>query len=211
MKTRSTRRSRRAATPALMLALLAGLTLAACGSSSSSSPTSGTARAASTSPAGGSRSARFTAIRECLKKQGIELPQRKPGQGGGGFFGGGGNPGTGPQLPSGVTRARFEAALKQCGGGVRRGGFGVRTSSPAFKAALASLAKCMAQDGVNLPAPNTSGTGPVFDTSKINVNSAQFKAAYAKCASLVHFARPGRGPGGAPGSGPGAGGPSGEA
>ena len=128
-------------------------------------------------------------MRECLQKEGITLPKRTPGQkrppgGAGGFLGGGGAGGAaGPQLPKGVTRAQYEAALKKCGGSTFGHGGAARFDSPAFKAALAKFATCMRQNGVNVPAPNTSGSGPVFDTKGIDTSSAQFKAAEAKCQS----------------------------
>ena len=194
MKPTPIRRSRPAIV--LALALVASLALAACGSSSSSSTTA--TSAASTTKAKGA--ARFTALRECLKKEGIELPQpkagqtRKPGTGapgaGGGFFGGA-TPGGGLKLPKGVTKAQYEAALKKCGGGFRRGSFGGGLSSAAYKKSLASFVKCMSSNGIKLPTPNTSGKGPVFDTTKVNVNTTQFKTAESKCSSLLHFARPG--------------------
>jgi hypothetical protein len=184
---------------------LACLGLAACGSSGSSSSTS-TTNAANTSSTStgsgtagtatppGARTGRFAAMRECLQKQGITLPTRTPGQprtpGAGGFLGGG----AGPQLPKGVTRAQFEAALKKCGGGRSFGGPGARRfDSPAFRTAVAAFAVCMRQNGIALPTPNTSGTGPVFDTKGIDTTSAQFTAARAKCQSKLGgaFARPG--------------------
>jgi hypothetical protein len=131
-------------------------------------------------------------VRECLKKEGITLPQRTPGQkrppgGAGGFLGGGGATGAtgagGPQLPKGVTRAKYEAALKKCGGSTFGRGGAARFDSPAFKTALAKFATCLRQNGVNVPAPNTSGKGPVFDTKGIDTSSSQFKTAEAKCQS----------------------------
>jgi hypothetical protein len=197
----------------LALLLVAGLALAACGSSSNSTTTA--TSAASTTGAKGA--ARFTALRECLKKEGIELPARKTGQtpkpgggtpgAGGGFFGGG-TPGGGLKLPKGVTKAQYEAAIKKCGGGsFRRGNFAGRFSSASYKKALTSFVKCMSSNGVKLPTPNTSGKGPVFDTNKVDVKTAQFKTAESKCSSLLRFARPGAGAGGASGyGGPAAGG-----
>ncbi len=191
----------------LLVLLLVSLGLAACGSSSSSSSSTTATTSASTgtgSVAGGPGAGRFAAVRACLQKEGITLPKRTPGQrrpygGAGGFLGGGGN-GTGgpagsggPRLPAGVTRAKYEAALKKCGGG--SGHFArTRFDNPTFKAALAKFATCMRQNGVNVPAPNTSGNGPVFDTKGIDTSSAQFRAAEAKCQSDLRGAFQ-RGPG----------------
>jgi cytochrome c556 len=192
----SIRRSPAASAIALTL-LLACLGLAACGSSSKSSSTAANAAATTTSSTstttttgsgkspGGPGAGRFAALRECLQKSGITLPKRTPGQrpgsGAGGFLGGGG---AAPQLPKGVTRAQFQAALKKCGGSALAGGGskgGRRFNSPVFKAALAKFAACLRENGVNVPAPNTSGSGPVFNTKGIDTASAQFKAAEVKC------------------------------
>ncbi len=177
----------------LLVLLLASIALGACGGSSNSSTTSASAAAAtSTAPAPsgttapGTLAGRFAALRECLQKNGITLPKRTPGQArppGGGFLGGGG---TGPTLPQGVTRAQYEAAVKKCGG-FARGGFGggARVASPHFKEALAKFAACMNENGIKLPAPNTSGKGPIFNASGLNTSSAQFKAAETKCRSVL--------------------------
>lgn len=220
------------AAAALLILLLACMCLAACGGSSST--TSSNANAASTGVAStstsststsstnsgttgpsGRGSARFTAIRECLQKAGITLPQRTPGSArpAGGFPGGGTGSG-GLQLPKGVTRAQYEAALKKCGGHVFAGGGGARiANNPVFKAALAKYAECLRQNGVNVPAPNTSGKGPVFDTKGIDTSSPQFKAATVKCrgtlASVFRRPRGVGGPNGAGGPTPGGGPPAG--
>jgi hypothetical protein len=169
--------------------VLLSLVLAACGGSSTAS--SATHVAGAPAPSGGATGAgagRFAAVRECLEKNGIKLPPRKPGQGRppGGIFGGG----TARRLPPGVTRSQFEAAIKKCGGGFRPG---ARLRSPAYRAALASFVQCMRSHGINLPAPNTSGSGPIFNTGSINTNSAQFRAAESACRTVLRAARPGAG------------------
>ncbi len=198
---------------AALLAALASLALAACGSSTSTSTTTakaaGATTSASTTPTtgasgGGSSSSsssksttktaapgagpsRFAALRACLQKEGITLPTRKPGQapGAGGFLGGGSR---GLKLPAGVSRTKYEAAIKKCGGlpNFPRGGFRgprIKFNSPAIKAALAKFAACLRTNGVNVPEANTSGKGPIFNTKGLNTGSATFKAAETKCRS----------------------------
>lgn len=229
-----TTRRRKPAAAAVVVLLLACFGLAACGGSSSTTSTStnaastgsassgssstGTSSTGSSTPARGAGrgAARFAAMRECLAKNGITLPKRTPGSGRpagapGGFLGGGAGAG-GPQLPKGVTRAQYEAALKKCGGHVFAGGGGGArfANNPRFKAALTKYAECLRQNGVNVPAPNTSGNGPVFDTKGINTSSPQFKTATTKCRSALTgaFRRPGGAGGPAPGGAPPAGGES---
>jgi hypothetical protein len=198
--------SRRRAASAVLIMILTALVLSACGSSSTKTTSAASATATNGSTIPGSPAKRFAALRECLLKNGIKLPQRAQGQRppGVGLLSGG------PpafQLPAGVTRAQYEAALKKCGGGaiVRGGtrGFG-RLRNPQFQAALKKFATCMRANGVNVPEPNTSGSGPIFGTKGLDTGSPQFKSATAKCASQLRSSFP-RGPraGGAPGGGTG--------
>jgi hypothetical protein len=212
-----------------LLAIVSAL-LVACGSSSKSTSTATAAAKTGAAAAGGPGGNRFAALRECLKKQGITLPQRStkgrtgsgrpPAGGAGGFLlggggssSGGGGAGFSQRLPKGVTRAQFEAAFKKCGGSAR-GRFGAgaggaaRLSSPAFKASLTKFAACMRQNGINVPTPNTSGKGPIFNTKGLDTTSTKFRTAQQKCSSLLALGgRPGAGGGAAGGYGaPGAGG-----
>lgn len=198
---RSSARRHRPAATALTLALIAlALLLSACGGSSSKSA----ATTAASKAAGGARgqfAQRGAALRECLQKNGITLPKRNPGQarkpGTSAPFGGAA--GGGPQLPKGITRTQLQAALKKCGGGGRFAGRG-GLASAAGRQRFAKFATCMKADGVNLPAPNTTGKGPIFNTKGIDTTSAKFKAAESKC---MHELTPG-GTGGAGGTGAGA-------
>lgn len=208
----TSRRRRKPMAAAILLLVLAGSVLAACGGSSNSASTTASTSASATKPTPGKAPGfadRFAAVRECLKKEGITLPTRKPGQrpGAGGFLGGGG----GAALPAGVSRAKFEAALKKCGGNFAggRGGFAGGTSrfaTPAGKKALAKFAACLRENGVKVGEPSTSGKGPIFNSKGIDTKSAQFRAAEAKCRSDLtgaFGARPGAAGAGAAGSGAG--------
>jgi hypothetical protein len=182
----------------LAASALAVLGLTACGGSGASS-TATQANAASTGTANGSGAGatggttgprgatgarpRFAAVRECLQKQGVQLPTR-PNGARGSFLGG-------ANLPKGVTRAQLQSAISKClgGRGFPTGGPGgarfSRTRSPRFRQALSLFAACMRKNGVNVPQPNTSGSGPVFSTKGLNTASPQFKAATAKCRSAL--------------------------
>jgi len=218
---------RKPAIAVVVALVLACIGLAACGGSSSSSTATTTANAAASGSAGtatgpggpatgpggtatapsgtatgpsGQGFGRFKALRECLQRNGITLTKRTPGQRPpGGFLGGAG----GPQLPAGVTRAQYEAAVKKCGGAAFAGA-GSRIKSPVVEQALTKFAACMRENGVNVPAPNTSGSGPVFNTKGIDTTSPQFHAAETKCsADLQGTFRRGGPTGGPPaGSGP---------
>ncbi len=204
--------------PLAALLVAAALGLAACGGSSSTTTTnsaatnapaakstgsSSTGSAGSTTGSAGTSTggvtgatpgrpnpARFSAVRACLAKKGITLPQRAPGSPRG-FPGGAG----GPQLPKGVSPTQFQEALRSCGGGFAGSRLGPGHSaftSPRFHAELVRFAACLRQNGVNVGEPNTSGKGPVFDTKGINTGSPQFKAALAKCRSVLFFGLRGR-------------------
>jgi hypothetical protein len=201
------------AAAATLLLLLIPFALGACGGSSKG----GTANAATTTsttgggaatpgaPGGGAgrfgaRDRAFAARRECLEKNGITLPQRTPGQGPAA--------GRGLHLAAGVSREQFLAALRKCGGGRFLGGAGRfggarRFDSQAFKSGLKKFAACMRENGINLPAPNTSGNGPFFNSKGLDTGSAQFKAAQAKCRADLAAGFPGRVPPGAPPGAPG--------
>jgi hypothetical protein len=190
-----------------LCALGACLALAACGSSGSSTSASTTTGTGTSASKAGSGSSRFTALRSCLQKQGITLPARPSGgaggAGGAGGPGGSGAPGfpggtgarRGLQPPEGVSQAKFDEALKKCGGGRFPGRGSANLNSATARAALTTYAACLRSNGINVPAPNTSGSGPIFNTTGINTSSAQFKTAQSKCQSDLKGVFPGGGAG----------------
>jgi hypothetical protein len=202
---------------AVIVGALTTLGLSACGGSSGSSSTTTHANAAalfkdrvksgptysgaqsgsSTKAGASSARPRLSALRECLSKQGVQLPTR-PGAGVGLFLGG-------ANLPKGVSRAQLQAAMRKClgGGFLARGGPagrgpGARPAvSGRFRLALSAFAACLRANGVAVPKSNTPSGGPVFSTKGLDTASPQFKAATAKCRAVlvgalgVHGARPG--------------------
>jgi hypothetical protein len=157
--------------------MAAGLALTACGGSSKS--------AAANTTQGGNRRA---AINACLKKQGVTPPQRNAGGGPGPGAAGAGIPGLGLGGGGGASnpnRAKFQAALRKCGITFRGGGRNRFANNPAARQALVKFAACVRKNGYNLPAPNLSGNGPVFNANQVNQNDPKFRAAAAKCQSLL--------------------------
>jgi hypothetical protein len=117
----------------------------------------------------------------CLARNGIRLP----------------NVGSSPLallrsaevLPKGVSRSRFEAVVRACSASelprAGRKAKPTRITNPRVTAALRQFAACMRQNKINLPAPNTAGTGPVFDTKGLSTSSPQFRAALVKCSASL--------------------------
>lgn len=187
----------------LFACALAAFGLSACGGSSGSSSTTTAAQAAAqttTGTAGGGSAGttgttgsttpkgapagpgRFSAVRECLQRNGVKLPTRTgPGP-------------RGQALPKGVSRTQLQAALRKCLGGppgFPRGAGAARfgtTSNPVFRKALGEFAECMRKNGVDVPAPNTSGKGAVFDTKGLDTSSPKFRSASQKCRPTLRAA-----------------------
>jgi hypothetical protein len=217
--------------PALVaVTVAASLTLAACGSGDSgSSAASGTgtqsAGSSTTGTSGTGRGMMTAAAQACLKKEGVTLPSRPAGTGGGGYGDGGTPPqGGGYGLPGGTggppqggtgsggfggtmtdaQRTKMQAALKKCGvtfgqgQGGPYGGTGAQrpdTSSKTYQAAVTKYTACVRQNGYDLPDPDFSGKGPIF-AAKIQ-QDAKFQAASKQCQSILSAAMGGARQGGA--------------
>lgn len=61
----------------------------------------------------------------------------------------------------------------------------VTPQATAFRSALAQFATCLRGNGVKIPAPNTSGNGPVLSAKGLNTNTPQYRAALAKCRTVL--------------------------
>jgi hypothetical protein len=176
--------------------------LVACGGGSSGSGGGGTTNAAGFGP-GGQLSA---SDRECLQKNGLTLrggPQggtpptgttagpppgasgtstNGGGPPGGVFIGPGG--GSGPrQMPENARKA-FQACGIQSPSSQTAGG-GPNVDSSAFRQSVTGYVACIRQNGYDMPDPNLSGKGPVFDESKVNRDDPKFQSASQKCQQLL--------------------------
>jgi hypothetical protein len=94
---------------------------------------------------------------------------------------------TGSSQPSGAPKTAQPRLQRPNGPGSGSGsgsGSG-RVNGPAFRLALAKFATCLRQNGVNMPAPNTSNKGPIFSTKGLKTSSPQFRTATVKCRSVL--------------------------
>jgi hypothetical protein len=183
---------------ALVILTLASVSLSACGGGSSGKassanaaakgasttatapPTTTSAGSTSTSaPNTGTPATAQSKLRACLQKNGVNLPP--PTSGAATTHG-----------SSGVPTATLQAALKKCYtrpivpfAGPKRRPASPAIQNPAFKAALGQFATCLRQKGLNVPAPNTSGNGPILSTKGINTRSPQFASATKACRSVL--------------------------
>jgi hypothetical protein len=120
----------------------------------------------------------------------VTLPNRPPGArppgarrggaGGLGFFGGGGGGGGagGPGRQGLAARnPKLAAAIQACGG------FRGQRRFQLSRAAINKYVACVRQHGYNLPNPNLSGRGPVFQPS-IRTNP-KFQTASRACQNLL--------------------------
>jgi hypothetical protein len=85
----------------------------------------------------------------------------------------------GAAVPRGATRAQFERAVTQCGGGIHVGR--VPVTSGVAKAFIAELRQCLGRNGYRLPAPDYPGPGPLLDTGSIDVRSSRWVATVKGC------------------------------
>jgi hypothetical protein len=167
----------------LAASAVVALTLAACGGGSgSSNASSGT----STTASDGSGGFQLTdEQRSCIEGKGVTVPQ------GGGQPPAGGQPPSGGSPPSGGAPGgqdfqKLQQAMQDCGVNLpsRPQGGGNFDPSQMGKQ-ISQYVACVRKNGYDLPDPNTSGSGPVFDSSQVNRNDPKFKAASAKCQNLL--------------------------
>ncbi|WP_320673156.1 hypothetical protein [Patulibacter defluvii] len=181
--------------------LLAALALGGCGSSSEGGSTTTTAdRGGRTAPDPADREK----LQACLKQQGVELPQRPAGGGPGGYGGPPPGAGDGGAPPSGLPgggggpggglsdeqRQELQAAMAKCG--VDRGRFaggGPRAGGAEYQKRVRAYVACVRKNGFDLPDPDFSGQGPVFDPQQVDQQDARFQKASRACQAKLRPAQ----------------------
>jgi hypothetical protein len=96
-----------------------------------------------------------------------------------------------------ADRKKLMAAMQKCGGQIGPGaaGGGGRGQRPdvddaAYRKSITAYVACVRKHGFDLPDPNFSGKGPIFDAKKVDQQDAIFQKASAACQSEL---RPDRG------------------
>lgn len=90
------------------------------------------------------------------------------------------------KAPTAKTRAQIAQRLRLLRS---KAGSSPATGTPvrqaAFRAALTNFAGCLRQQGVKIPAADTSGNGPVLNMRGVNTHSPQYRAAVTKCRGVL--------------------------
>jgi hypothetical protein len=142
---------RRPAAGTLAILTLASVGLSACGSSSGTSSHASAAASSGTTATSAARAATTSVAGAATTSTAGAATSTSPSSHPGARFGRPNGSGSGP------------------------------AKSSVFRHALAKYAGCLRQNGVNMPAPSTSGKGPIYNTKGINTGSPQFRAATKKC------------------------------
>ncbi|MFE9403499.1 hypothetical protein ACFYNY_17160 [Streptomyces sp. NPDC006530] len=131
---------------------MAGLALFGSGCSGASDGGSGMGSSSADSGSGGSGSDsagadKAQALRGCLRKQGLDVPDLKPGE----------NPNA--QVlspPQGTSTDKWNQALNACGSGVEGGG-GAGAGAPGQQDQQVKIAQCLRGKGFDMPDPKVEG------------------------------------------------------
>lgn len=169
--------------PALAAALITlCLGLAACGDSGSSESSSTTGGSGSTGS--GDRDAGRVRLAECLREQGIDVPD---------------NPGANPGALRNFDREAFQMALAGPCKELQVGAFGniSEADRTEFQDRFQKFAQCMRGEGVDLPDLRLDGGGPPRGLGQIDREDPDYVKASEACSKFA----PQGGPGGRGGPG----------
>lgn len=117
---------------------------------------------------------------ECMRENGIDLPDPEPDGEGGFTFGIG-------ELGIDLSDARFQDALRACRDKLPRGG-DRDLDDPEVQAQLREFAECMRDNGIDMPDPDPGG-GFGGAMAEIDRNSPAFQKALEACRDLLQGVR----------------------
>lgn len=173
---------------ALSMAVLMAVFLIACGGSSDSDSGSSESESSGTN--------QQAELRECLEKQGVELPEGA-GTGQGNGPPGGGQPPADGEFPPlgegppggqggapGMDNEELRKALEECGGSPPEGRQR-NFDSGQFRERIQDYVRCVRRNGYDLPNANLSGEGPVFDADEVDQDDPDFQKASKECQDLL--------------------------
>ncbi|MGZ5325084.1 MAG: hypothetical protein ACXWEL_00440 [Solirubrobacterales bacterium] len=165
----------------LVAGTVLAVALAGCGGSSGGSNAD---TRTSTTASGGPGGFQLTDDqRSCIEDKGVTVPQ------GAGQPPSGGSPPQAPpsgRPPGGQDFQKLQQALQDCGVNLPNPPQGGGNFDPsAMRKQISAYVACVRKNGFDMPKPDTSGNGPVFDSSQVNQNDPKFKAASAKCQNLL--------------------------
>jgi hypothetical protein len=159
----------------LVLGLLLAFGVAGCGGGSGGGTPNGVAgldgKASTTSPGGGKdRQQQALAYARCMRQHGVNTPDPQLSGDGEGRW---------DLLPEGVSPddPKFKAAQQACQQYLPNGGQ-PRKLSPQQQLQLLALARCMRQQGINLPDPKPDGG---IDMRGVDSDTPKFQAAQQAC------------------------------
>ena len=170
----------------LLVVAACSLAVAACGETDSAGSDGSSAGASGSS---NDQDAARVRLQECLREQGIDLPEGGPGGGGGG-----------DGEPPDIDRDELQQAMEACDE-FRDDAFGDITEEDRqeMQDAFAKFAQCMRDEGIDVPDFEPGGGGPPGGGNQLDMDDPDVQAAIEQCQDELPQGGPGGGPGpGAP-------------
>jgi hypothetical protein len=122
---------------------------------------------------------------ECMRDEGVDVPDPQVDADGNLTFGGGGGPGLGGGGGGGIDREALQDATEVCGE-IPQGAFGgERPDQTEVQDRLLEFAQCMRDNGYDMPDPDFSGDGGLTSAfGDIDTNDPVFQDASAACEDI---------------------------
>ena len=164
----------------LLVVAACSLAVAACGETDGAGSEGSSGEPASSS---NDRDAARVRLQECLREQGVELPDGGPGGGGGEL--------------SDIDRDEVQEAMEACAE-FRDEAFGDITEEDRqeMQDAFAKFSQCMRDEGIDVPDIGAGGGGPPAGGDQIDMDDPDVQAALELCQDELPQGGPGAGPGG---------------